>query len=699
MTTRPTDSRGCLSRLERDDRGAAIVMGVVFAVFVLSMLYYVIGIGEAMHYRERMQDAADSAAFSGAIMHARGMNTIVLINLIMAAVLAVLVALRLIETLIGAAIVVLAFASIWGGAAASFIPPLEMIRQRVHDVAEGVKPIIKNVLTALHQVGEVVKVVVPVGANMYIISDAREHFGDVAEFGIAIPPRLTLPVENDDYPVLCGHAGQMAAHVALIPFEAILPGWVTDTLEDGLEALVKAGSGWFCGDEGARPPSFEFNPDDFQQKLPLLESMETCRRNASESPDSPEVQEQCREAEREDQAGRPDPETGRCREDQRVCLPIRQDPEDEDSPIVPFPEESYCAQQGTTERVSPDDCELSDSSAYGKHLLQARRQCTNPPGDGDLTQVIWFQEVVTTHYVWRNGTGWVLGEPEVGSETRGTGSRLPCEGEPEAWDLETMVPANGVCRTETDRVRPRIDGAPEGFVYTRVTQVVDCAQEATPSSIPVDTLDVGEDAPSDPNATYDDAQLGNMKPQQGGGNSTSQDPFRFEEGLLLGTSDMQVRALIKGIGPPARADRRVQAASWNRRGRAMTTFLEQARAWGMLSVAQAEYYYEPARPNDDGSITIPDEDGMPGRGEWMWNMNWTARMRRFRFNQDPNSDDQRANGDSVSGAGSGPNQSILSNVGGDLTSQLNVGELTCPQGEDCDQATSFVDKFGDLFLH
>ena len=78
----------------QDDRGAMMIMGVFMATIVVAMLYYVAGIGETIVYRERMQDAADAAAFAGATIHARAMNLIALLNTIMAAVFAVVVAIR-----------------------------------------------------------------------------------------------------------------------------------------------------------------------------------------------------------------------------------------------------------------------------------------------------------------------------------------------------------------------------------------------------------------------------------------------------------------------------------------------------------------------------------------------------------------------------------------------------------------------------
>jgi len=107
------------------------VMGVLMAVFLVAALYHAIGLGEAILQRQRMQDAADAAAFSAAVVHARGMNTIVLINLVMAALLAVVVALKLVETVCAAAIVLITVASIFtAGAMAGMIPPLESARQR-----------------------------------------------------------------------------------------------------------------------------------------------------------------------------------------------------------------------------------------------------------------------------------------------------------------------------------------------------------------------------------------------------------------------------------------------------------------------------------------------------------------------------------------------------------------------------------------
>src|SRR5262245_60734 len=83
--------------LRGDRRGAIALMGVVMATFLVGCLWYVIGVGEAAVYREKVQAAADAAAYVSAVYHARGMNLIALLNLVMVAILAVLIALNIVH--------------------------------------------------------------------------------------------------------------------------------------------------------------------------------------------------------------------------------------------------------------------------------------------------------------------------------------------------------------------------------------------------------------------------------------------------------------------------------------------------------------------------------------------------------------------------------------------------------------------------
>src|SRR6476659_1252138 len=92
--------------LAKNQSGAIMVMGVFMAVVLVGFMYYLIGIGETVAYRERTQDAADAGAWAAAVTHAHGMNAIVMINMIMAALVAVLLAIKIILFLIHVGMVV-----------------------------------------------------------------------------------------------------------------------------------------------------------------------------------------------------------------------------------------------------------------------------------------------------------------------------------------------------------------------------------------------------------------------------------------------------------------------------------------------------------------------------------------------------------------------------------------------------------------
>jgi len=71
-----------LSDLSRDERGAVMLMGLFFASFLVGSLWYMIGLGQALVFREIGQEIADSAALTSASVHAQGMNFIGALNVI-----------------------------------------------------------------------------------------------------------------------------------------------------------------------------------------------------------------------------------------------------------------------------------------------------------------------------------------------------------------------------------------------------------------------------------------------------------------------------------------------------------------------------------------------------------------------------------------------------------------------------------------
>jgi len=71
--------------LRHDNSGAIMLTGLFMACFLIGCLWFVIGIGDTVVYRERMQEAVDHGAFASAALHAKGMNFIVLCNVILLA--------------------------------------------------------------------------------------------------------------------------------------------------------------------------------------------------------------------------------------------------------------------------------------------------------------------------------------------------------------------------------------------------------------------------------------------------------------------------------------------------------------------------------------------------------------------------------------------------------------------------------------
>ena len=72
-----------LSELHGDKRGAIMLMGLCMACFLIGSLWFLIGIGDAIVFRDTMQEAADHSVFTSAALHAKGMNFISACNLVM----------------------------------------------------------------------------------------------------------------------------------------------------------------------------------------------------------------------------------------------------------------------------------------------------------------------------------------------------------------------------------------------------------------------------------------------------------------------------------------------------------------------------------------------------------------------------------------------------------------------------------------
>jgi hypothetical protein len=242
--------------------------------------------------------------------------------------------------------------------------------------------------------------------------------------------------------------------------------------------------------------------------------------------------------------------------------------------------------------------------------------------------------------------------------------------------------------------------------------------------VKIGALNLGEDAMNSM-ATSEDgagglgggesgAAIGGAGGSGGGGGSGSgegqdeggsRNPFRFQKGHKLATSDMQVRSLVfqKSIAETnAEIDRIVRITRWGRNGgNPSQSLINAAHGWGMLSFAQAEYYFDGTGVGRDDAFCNPKNPR-----DWLWYIGWTARLRRFRLNwtgHDENGNEVDADGDSESKGDDV--QGTFDFAKSDLINQLMPGgqsaDGTNPAcvGADCNKAKENMNLFQNLFLH
>jgi hypothetical protein len=196
-----TERRG----LFRDRAGATMVMGVFIAALLVGMIYYVWGIGDVIMHRERMQDASDTAAFSAAVMHARGMNMLALINMVMAALAMVSATLAVIANMIKyaamAASLVCSFCGPWCGSCCSACPYAArhwVEYSRANRISNRVRRFVDGAIRGLNGYARGIRVGVPLAAQAKVVSYGTDVYDPVTDVGAMAPLRAELPAQDDE---------------------------------------------------------------------------------------------------------------------------------------------------------------------------------------------------------------------------------------------------------------------------------------------------------------------------------------------------------------------------------------------------------------------------------------------------------------------------------------------------------------------
>lgn len=301
-------------QLTRDSRGAVLLIAVFMSAFLVGALWYIIGIGDAAIYRQYLQDGADAVAFGSAVYHARGMNIIALINLVMAAVLMVLVAFKIGQVLLGIANI----ASCLIGAFLNPVCNLTTAAQTPYaNLVMKVEKIVDTILRALNKTSTAVAIGMPWvaegkaiivggqykptmdGGFMLSISlipgpveqslgglvakkPAATSGGTATPGGPSTPTgetkksngpiRWGLPVEEDEYANLCKRAAKNVTHLVFLPFKAIpVVGGLASAVEkfaaSAVSSVVGFFSSYFCGDMKDMANSAKGFADKMKEKI------------------------------------------------------------------------------------------------------------------------------------------------------------------------------------------------------------------------------------------------------------------------------------------------------------------------------------------------------------------------------------------------------------------------------------------------
>lgn len=253
-----------------DRRGFVSVQGVFAMAFLLGAIWYLVGLGDAIVFHETLQDASDSVAFAPSVMQARGMNVLALVNLVMSAILAVLVAVKIIQLLLLAANVI--------ACAIPFNPYCPLLSSWQSPVSKFVKitdKAVSNVNRGLYASETALAKVMPVVGQAKSVA-ASHQFGSFVDggftAGLSLVPgdldrgvgslgggagggggtRWGLPVEDEEYKNLCLHASDRVEDVLFKPLK-FLPGAnvVVAPIQKLVGALVgqlvKSFPQYFCG--------------------------------------------------------------------------------------------------------------------------------------------------------------------------------------------------------------------------------------------------------------------------------------------------------------------------------------------------------------------------------------------------------------------------------------------------------------------
>ena len=720
--------------LRTDESGAMMVIGLFMAVFLVGMLYYIVGLGDAIAYRERMQDTSDVGSFTAAVVNARGMNLIVMLNMIMAAIMAILLSLKVIEVVVTVAMgIAAAVGALCFGCTAPAVAFLNTLRTAIGRVADAFEPIAKQIINVCHIAQEAIKFAWPVvgqGRAIYNMTGSRGVANSPATAGLVFPLYAALPVEDHVFRETCDRGAQLAVRLIASPFERIpiIGGRVASWIRSGARAIYDALSAYFCGGPPApAPPAYTV-----ERSKPSSDASVACETQcnplAGSCPPACEdvtsdacgtfLNNACHESTQENalfgSAYCPPTQINRaattheggawcnvpvqtwqgCYDDDRgvpvggaTASTVRvhrgeQIPGREDGALRQGDEvEQTFIQPRCIDRVR----DASNSCRSGSDVMWSTEERyvvyfrTSLPG-APASACTWTATAVHPRDLsnadrnWRghgpdrastvcsSGMAWQAG----GAGTQAFAASCPHDPLPANW--ASVLPTASGPLDPSDPARPVCNALPANFNdavadiggnpynYRREVRLVsNCIVE---EELPIDVGFGGETA----------AESGDWKPPQrvcaltGRGSFFSTGCADDGDPIFHGAEEFQIRGAALGREQSSNADQGTRVATWSgpdQRGirgvtipdpRAHIGIWGAAHLIGRVSLSQSEFFWDQDENCNGGDGThcegFFNEHG--DEREWMWDMAWTARMRRIHFS-DPATASSSASESSDSG--------------------------------------------------
>ncbi len=208
------------NKLIRDERGAMMIIGTFMALGLIGTLWFLLGIGASIVGKEKLQQAADAVAFSGAAVHARDMNFVVAINLVMFMLAAVWLLLCVTYTVMQIVAIytwlVGIVSCIVGCEALPDAAETEEIKEEVGRIKDAYGQFLDTALPDLSTAQDVIALgadLESVGLTALAVAENNNVIGGAASVDLPNPSfsgqtgvRIGLPIENEKNSALCNHA-------------------------------------------------------------------------------------------------------------------------------------------------------------------------------------------------------------------------------------------------------------------------------------------------------------------------------------------------------------------------------------------------------------------------------------------------------------------------------------------------------------